>query len=124
LESKEIQTTHGRLRSSEFSYRKAWWRLANILGYIVKSEETCQHSGLYSEVWWTLTNILGNMLKSGGDVSNILGNIVKSGEDVSTFFNDTVRYGGDFTNILTSCTASTVSAIRTSDVRRCFSSAF
>ena len=117
--------------------------------------ETYHHFGLYSEVWWRLTNIFGNIVKSGGDLTNIMGydivtsvagspsfwviirqiwrrlaNIlgctVKCGVDVPTFFYDIVRFCGDFTNILTGCTASTNSAIRTSDVRKrlCFSSAF
>jgi hypothetical protein len=67
---------------------------------MLKSEETCQHSGLYSEVWLTLTNILGNIVKSGGEVTNILGNIVKSGGEVTNILGNIVMSGGDLTNIL------------------------
>jgi hypothetical protein len=33
--------------------------------------ETYQHFGLYREVWWRLSNILGYIVKSGGDIPTL-----------------------------------------------------
>lgn len=83
MENKEIQRTHGRLESSELLYRKVWWRLANISGYDIVTSVggSLTFWVIYVKSDGRLANILGYTVKSGGDASTFYNDTVRFGGD-------------------------------------------